>query len=114
MAEKTDWDKFLEKAKKVFETQAPAQGKPVGGTPGGGMMQPAMPSGKRMFEDTGKDARSAVEKYKQELEAAKKMDSYKKGGMVKKTGPAKLHKGERVLTVAQAKKPAVKKALKKK
>ena len=30
-------------------------------------------------------------------------DSYKKGGRVKKTGLAKLHKGERVLTKSQAK-----------
>jgi hypothetical protein len=28
--------------------------------------------------------------------------SYKRGGKVKKTGPAKLHKGERVLTKRQA------------
>ena len=33
-----------------------------------------------------------------------KMKGYKKGGKVKKTGPAKLHKGERVLTTKQAKK----------
>lgn len=32
------------------------------------------------------------------------LKGYKKGGMVSKTGPAKLHKGERVLTTAQAKK----------
>lgn len=31
-------------------------------------------------------------------------DSYKRGGKVKRTGPAKLHKGERVLTKRQAKK----------
>lgn len=31
------------------------------------------------------------------------MPSYKRGGKVKKTGPAKLHKGERVLTKRQAK-----------
>jgi hypothetical protein len=30
-------------------------------------------------------------------------DSYKRGGKVKRTGLAKLHKGERVLTTAQAK-----------
>lgn len=45
----------------------------------------------------------------------KKVDSYKKGGKVKKTGLAKLHKGEHVLTTKQTKKlntkPAVKKAL---
>lgn len=32
------------------------------------------------------------------------LQGYKKGGVVKKTGPAMLHKGERVLTKAQAKK----------
>lgn len=32
------------------------------------------------------------------------MPAYKKGGMVKKTGPALVHKGERVLTSSQAKK----------
>jgi hypothetical protein len=35
----------------------------------------------------------------------------KRGGKVKKTGVAKVHKGERVLTAKQAKKPAVKKAI---
>lgn len=34
----------------------------------------------------------------------KTLKAYKKGGMVKKTGPAVVHKGERVLTTAQAKK----------
>lgn len=32
-----------------------------------------------------------------------KLPEYKRGGMVKKTGLAKVHKGERVLTKAQAK-----------
>jgi hypothetical protein len=45
----------------------------------------------------------------------KKLDPYKKGGKVKKTGPALVHKGERVLTTEQSKKldanPAMKKAL---
>jgi hypothetical protein len=30
-----------------------------------------------------------------------KLKAYKKGGKVKKTGPAKVHKGERVLTKKQ-------------
>ena len=38
----------------------------------------------------------------------------KKGGKVKKTGVAKVHKGEVVLTKKMAAKPAVKKAIKKK
>ena len=37
-------------------------------------------------------------------EAWKKVPSYKKGGKVKKTGLAKLHKGERVLNTKQTKK----------
>jgi hypothetical protein len=45
----------------------------------------------------------------------KKLDPYKKGGKVKKTGPALVHKGERVLTTKQSKKldanPAMKKAI---
>lgn len=41
-------------------------------------------------------------------------DSYKKGGKVKQTGMALVHKGERVLTKKQAAKPAVKRAIKKK
>ena len=39
-------------------------------------------------------------------------DSYKRGGKVKRTGPAKLHKGERVLTKRQAKKYAKKRGRK--
>lgn len=35
--------------------------------------------------------------------------SFKKGGIVKKTGLAKVHKGEKVLTVKQAKAAALKK-----
>lgn len=40
--------------------------------------------------------------------------SFKKGGKVEKTGMAKVHKGEVVLTKKQAKKPSIKKAIKKK
>lgn len=36
--------------------------------------------------------------------SAKGLKGFKKGGKVNKTGPAKLHKGERVLTASQAKK----------
>lgn len=38
---------------------------------------------------------------------------FKRGGKVKKSGVAKVHRGERVLTAKQAKKPAVKTALRK-
>jgi hypothetical protein len=39
----------------------------------------------------------------EEEEKRRKMVGYKHGGMVKATGPAKVHKGERVLTRGQAK-----------
>ena len=39
------------------------------------------------------------------------LKGFKRGGKVQKTGVAKVHKGERVITVKQAKKPAVKAAL---
>ena len=38
-------------------------------------------------------------------------DTYKRGGRVKRTGPAMVHRGERVLTARQARKPAVQRAL---
>lgn len=38
------------------------------------------------------------------LRFGKSIPSYKKGGMVKKTGLAKLHKGEKVMTKDQVKK----------
>ena len=41
----------------------------------------------------------------------KTLPRYKKGGKVKKTGPAIVHKGEQVLTKKQAAKPSVKKAI---
>jgi exonuclease VII small subunit len=67
----------------------------------------------RKFEDMGKDARKAVLDRKAETE--KVLKEYKKGGKVKKTGPAKLHAKERVLTVKQTKKldklPHLKKAI---
>ena len=47
-------------------------------------------------------------------QAAKELDSYKKGGKVKKTGPANLHKNERVLTTKQTKKLEKSPAMKKK
>lgn len=38
--------------------------------------------------------------------------AFKKGGKVKKTGMALVHKGEKVLTAKQANKPIIKKAMK--
>jgi len=67
----------------------------------------------RKFEDTGRDTGDAVRELRKKQEEALK--EYRKGGKVKKTGPAKLHKGEHVLTAKQTKKmekmPMVKKAL---
>jgi hypothetical protein len=50
----------------------------------------------------GKEVSRAVSsRAAQAVAAEPPMPSFKKGGLVKKTGPARLHKGERVLTVAQ-------------
>src|SRR5215469_960729 len=57
-------------------------------------------------------AYSTTAKLRQELED-EGLKGFKRGGKVKKTGVAKVHKGERVLTKKQAAKPAVKKALRK-
>jgi hypothetical protein len=59
------------------------------------------PSGKQM------DINAAL---REELRQ-KGLKGFKKGGKVKKTGLAKVHKGERVLTAKQAAKPAVKRAV---
>ncbi len=59
-------------------------------------------------------AAQALDKHNIETEkAAKELDKYKKGGKVKRDGPAFVHKGEQVLTKKQAKNPAIKKAVKK-
>lgn len=47
---------------------------------------------------------SSGDKSADKMDAEMNPVSYKKGGIVKKTGLAKLHKNERVLTVKQAKK----------
>lgn len=44
-------------------------------------------------------------------EPVPQFQGFKRGGKVKKTGLAKVHKGERVLTAGQAKKPALRRAL---
>ena len=56
------------------------------------------------------NAAEAAKKRNEELKKVA-MDSYKKGGKVKKTGPAMMHKDEHVLTTGQVKKPEVKKLL---
>ena len=70
--------------------------------------------------DKDKGIRFQSDKYKNKESVEKDINSlsyrslpkYKKGGKVKKTGPAVLHKGERVLTKKQAAKPAIKLAVK--
>ena len=68
---------------------------------------------KKEMYNTG-DLKGDLKKRGEELKKADP-DKYKKGGMVKKTGQALVHKGERVLTKPQTKKldskPAVKKSL---
>ena len=59
-------------------------------------------TGARMI--TGKQLGRAINQ-----KAVESVGSYKKGGVVKKTGMAKVHKGEVVLSVAQRR--ALKKAL---
>jgi hypothetical protein len=56
-------------------------------------------SGSRML--LGKGLSQAVNA--RAMEAVASPPSYAKGGVVKKTGVAKVHKGEKVLTVAQRK-----------
>ena len=55
------------------------------------------------FADSSRKA--AADKKKQKSgETSADPPSYKRGGKVRKTGKAKVHKGERVLTKAQARK----------
>jgi hypothetical protein len=58
----------------------------------------------------GKDLSRAVSTRATSAVAAPPMPSFAKGGTVKKTGPARVHKGERVLTAKQH--AALKKMLK--
>jgi hypothetical protein len=59
------------------------------------------------FVDTAKDVSRALlgkdlsRAVNQRAVDAVSMPSFAKGGMVKKTGPARLHKGERVLSVKE-------------
>lgn len=60
----------------------------------------------KLGRETGKNPTELLgpsQKLRQELEE-KGLKGFKRGGRVKKTGPAKLHKGERVLTAKTAKK----------
>jgi hypothetical protein len=96
---KTKWEETKEAVRKMMAPQGKStQQVPV-----------------KKFEDTGKSAGAAIRgNNAAKQQTLDEMKGYKRGGKVKATGPAKLHKGERVLTVKQAKKPAVKKALSRK
>jgi hypothetical protein len=58
-------------------------------------------------------AKAITDRNKATEAAAKGMDSYRKGGKVRRTGPAYIHKNEHVITVGQTKKPEVKKIINK-
>jgi hypothetical protein len=59
-----------------------------------------------------REGSDVTDRLREEL-AAKGLKGFKRGGKVKKTGVAKVHKGERVLSAKQAKKSAVKTAIRK-
>ena len=68
------------------------------------------PNDKDYMDKAVKDTSSILQKSgqrsmesKASRESGRKIPGYKRGGSVRKTGPALLHKGERVLTKAQTK-----------
>jgi len=72
---------------------------------GGGGGMPVSPVGSPMSMGMGMGAERPQRRVSERGGMMNPMlPSYKRGGKVKKTGPAKLHKGERVLTKRQAKK----------
>lgn len=99
MAGKSVWEYMKEGAKSLGKTKAAEAAPPPK------KAEPAPPS--KPFSNLG-DVESDIKKRGAEL---KKVDSYKKGGKVKKTGLARLHKNERVLTTSQTKKLEKKPAL---
>lgn len=78
---------------------------------GKSVTEPTGPTIKQLDRYVTDTARGKIARYSHAAERAKsgEMPEYKKGGMVKKTGPAKLHKGERVLTKSQTKKYSMRK-----
>jgi hypothetical protein len=86
----TVWDKVKKTAKSILTDNKLPERKPAPSTVGSGYASNA--------------ASAAKSRNQQTEQAAKQLDSYKKGGKVKKTGPANLHKNERVLTTKQTKK----------
>ncbi len=63
----------------------------------------------RSLNQSGQDALSSVRQ--EAASAVERMQSYKRGGKVRKTGPAKLHRGE--LVIPRGKVKRVKEALRK-
>lgn len=70
----------------------------------GGAVRGVESAAGRAMSGAGNAIKNAVPGAKMFQQHANQIKSYKKGGKVKKTGLAKLHKGERVLNVAQTKK----------
>jgi hypothetical protein len=99
MAEKTT---VLDKAKQKYNQLFGAK-KPEAKDLGSGYAKEAAAASKTRNDKTKQVADA--------LESGKEMPSYKKGGKIKKTGPALVHKGEHMLTTSQVKKPAVKNLL---
>jgi hypothetical protein len=64
--------------------------------------KPATPAPAKKAAPTVGDELKAKADNVNEYAGAKKMDSYKKGGTVEKTGPAIVHKGEEVIPVEKA------------
>lgn len=87
----TEWEKSKESMKKGFKNLFKSTAKEADASPK-----------QKKTETPNQDLGSNIKKRR----AAEKdaMKEYKKGGKVAKTGPAKLHKGERVLTTKQTKK----------
>lgn len=69
------------------------------------------PKEKQVGTKQGEEAMTAIEQRKRAMQQAADPNSYKKGGMVKKSGMAKVHAGERVLNQKQTKKLAAKPAV---
>ncbi len=77
-------------------------------------MRGEKPKPKTLGSGMAKKAAEGMGKHNAETQQmAKQLDQYRKGGKVRKTGPALVHKDEEIITAKQAKKPAIKKALKK-
>jgi hypothetical protein len=68
----------------------------------GGSSPVSRPESASLGGGSGSSSSSGSRRFGMGSGGAGMMRSFKRGGKVKKTGPAKLHKGERVLTKQQA------------